>query len=110
MERILKFDTVPSKYWSMKTKIEYLQRRIIVWSILYYDFDFSAISDYDYTCIAFQLAEMQNKNKTDAEKTKYWYAFYDFDGSTGYHLYGRLSEEDKKHLSRIAQTVYENRR
>jgi hypothetical protein len=33
----------------------------------------------------------------------YGYAFYDFDGSTGYHLYSRLTEEDKHWLGLIVQ-------
>ena len=39
---------LPYKYFDIKTKIEYIERRIIIYSIMYYELNQSVISDKDY--------------------------------------------------------------
>ena len=90
-------------YWSNKLRINSLQRWIIVHSILYYELDFTLISDKIFDANAKQLVELQNTFPKDATKSKYWYVFNDFDGSTGFHLYNRLKKRDKEYLMQIAQ-------
>lgn len=101
------FDSyLPTRYWNNKTRIEYLQRRIIVFSIMYYELSESILDDKQYDSIAYQLVEYMNTTpKEILEQTKYWYVFYDFDGSTGFYLSYRLTEEDKDYLYKIAQQV-----
>jgi hypothetical protein len=41
----------------------------------------------------------------NVEESTYWYVYHDFDGSTGYHLYGRLNEKDKEYLTFLAQVL-----
>ena len=90
-------------YWSNKLRISSLQRWIIVHSILYYELDFTLVSDKIFDANAKQLVELQNTFPKDATKSKYWYVFNDFDGSTGFHLYNRLKKHDKEYLTQIAQ-------
>ena len=101
------FDSyLPTRYWNNKTRIEYIQRRIIVFSIMYYELNESPLDDKQYDSIAYQLVEYMNTTpKEILEQTKYWYVFYDFDGSTGFYLPYRLTEEDKDYLHKIAQQV-----
>ena len=99
------FDSLPMKYWDIKTRIEYLQRRIIVYSIIYYELNNSIISDRDYDIISKQLTVLQNENKEEAKKSHYWYVFKDFDGSTGFNLYYDLNKLDKEHSMMIAHMV-----
>lgn len=99
------FSKSPAKYWSIKTRIEYLQRRIAVYSILYYNFDYSAITDFEYNGISQQLARMMKENPIEAMQSRYAYAYDDFDGSTGYDIPHRLVGEDKSNLFRIANNV-----
>ena len=101
------FDSyLPTRYWNNKTRIEYIQRRIIVFSIMYYELSESPLDDKQYDSIAYQLVEYMNTtSKEILEQTKYWYVFYDFDGSTGFYLPYRLTEEDKDYLYKIAQQV-----
>lgn len=101
------FDSyLPTRYWNNKTRIEYIQRRIIVFSIMYYELNESPLDDKQYDSIAYQLVEYMNTTpKEILEQTKYWYVFYDFDGSTGFYLQYRLTEEDKDYLHKIAQQV-----
>ena len=35
----------------------------------------------------------------------YGYVFYDFDGTTGFHIYGRLNDHDKNYLDNIVTHI-----
>lgn len=91
-------------YWTDKLKINYLQRVILMHSHLYYIEDNPLISDKDYDSISKQLVELQKGKGVDwiKETTQYGYVFYDFDGSTGFDLYDRLNENDKKYIKILA--------
>lgn len=92
-------------YWSNKLRISTLQRWILVHSILYYEMDSSIVSDKMFDKNAYQLVGMQNKFPDEAKESDYWYVFYDFDASTGFHLYDRLTKKDKAWLTKIASIV-----
>lgn len=97
---------LPTKYWSTKTRIEYIQRRIIVFSIMYYELSESPLDDKQYDSIAYQLVEYMNTTpKKILEQTYYWYVFYDFDGSTGFYLPYRLNKKDKEYLTNLAGNI-----
>ena len=101
------FSKMPCIYWSDSTKISYLQRRVIVYSIMYYEHNESCISDKEYDSISYQLVELQKKaSKEDFEKSTYYYAMYDFDGSTGFDIPSRLTKKDREYLTHIAFVVH----
>lgn len=87
--------------WDNLTKIDYLQRKIIISSILYYENNESPISDKEYDEISKQLISLIRECDNKAE-SQYWYCFYDFDGTTGFDLCGRLNEKDKEYLAHLA--------
>ena len=90
------FSKPPSSNWSNISKISYLQRRVIVYSLMYYEHNESCVSDFRYDAIVHQLVRMQNESsEKELKKTTYYYAFYDFDGSTGYYLASRLKKKIK---------------
>lgn len=92
--------------WPVEEKISYLQRRVIVHSILYYLMDSSVISDRDFDSISRQLVEMMKSIPIEVcKKSRYWYCMYNFDGNTGFDLYSRLTKKDKAYLSGIAKLV-----
>lgn len=84
--------------WDLKTRIEYLQRKVILNSIAYYMYDVSFISDGYFNSIAQQLAKMMAEYG-DIKKTRYGYVFVEFDGSTGFDLYYRLKKKDRDYLT-----------
>lgn len=86
--------------WDKITCINYLQRKIILNCIAYYELNCSPLLDKTYDELSRQLVEMQKD--VDYEKTQYGYCMYDFDGTTGFDLYDRLNEQDKKYLMNIA--------
>lgn len=92
-------------YWPAREKIEYLQRRVIVASIAYYELDESYLEDKAFDDLAHQLVWYQKEYKEEAESSRYWYLMSDFDGSTGFDLYKRLNRYDRHYLERIAQMV-----
>lgn len=89
--------------WSLKDKVEFLQRKIIINSILYYYRDTNFISDNQFDEISAYLVNLQSQ--INIEDTMYGYIFYDFDGTTGFHLYDRLMEEDKNYLDIIVNHI-----
>lgn len=99
------FDKLPMRYWDEKVKIEYLQRRVLVYSIAYYELNNNIVSDSYYDAISKQLVVLQNKNKEVVKETMYGYVFKDFDGSTGFDLYHKLNKSDKEYLMDITQFV-----
>lgn len=100
------FSTMPAMYWSDTTKISYLQRRIIVYSIMYYQLNESCVPDSVYEEYVAQLLELMHTcDKNKIANSAYYYAMYDFDGSTGFHLYGRLNKKDKAYLVQLARTI-----
>lgn len=104
------FDKLPMRYWDIKTKIEYLQRRIIVYSIAYYELNNNIVSDKYYDEISKQLVVLQNENKSVVKETMYGYVFHDFDGSTGFDLYDKLNKKDKEYLMEITQMVLRSKK
>ena len=104
---MIDFSKMPCAYWSNSTKISYLQRRIIIYSIMYYEHNESCISDFEYDSISRQLVELQkNTSKEEFEKSTYYYAMHDFDGSTGFDIPSRLTKKDRDYLTNLALTIY----
>ena len=99
-------DCLPFAYWDASTIISFLQRHIIVHSILYYELNTTVISDSEFDFLSKQLVELQKQvSKEELEKSQYYYVFYDFDGSTGFHLWYRLKDSDKTYLLSISKQV-----
>ncbi len=108
---MIDFNKCPCLYWSDTTKISHLQRRIIVYSIMYYEHNESCISDREYDLISKQLVELQKSaSKEDFKKSTYYYAMYDFDGSTGFDIPSRLTKKDRNYLTNIALAIGKQRR
>lgn len=91
-------------HWDELACISHLQRRIILYSIAYYEFDCSPISDYEYDKMAHELVDRMRRCN-NVEDSRYYYAFYDYDGSTGFNLYSRLTDADKEPLMYISRTA-----
>lgn len=105
---MIDFSKAPCIYWSNSAKISYLQRRIIIWSLMYYEYDESCVSDYEYDSVSRQLVELQNKaSKEEFKKSTYYYAMHNFDGSTGFDIPSKLTKEDRQYLENIVSIVYE---
>lgn len=85
-------------YWDDKTKMQLLEKWIIIHSIIYYELDTNIVSDQVFNANCDQLINLSVADPKGFIKTKYYYTFEDFDGSTGFHLYKNLSIEDQVKL------------
>ena len=105
---MIDFSKAPCIYWSDSTKISYLQRRIIIWSIMYYEHNESCVSDFMYDSVSHQLVDLQKKaSKEEFKKSTYYYAMHDFDGSTGFDIPSRLTKKDRQYLTHIANVIHQ---
>lgn len=84
--------------WTTLEKIDFLQRKILLNSVAYYRYDLNFITDHFYDNICRQLVELQeeyeNRGGNVEKDSRFGYVFYDFDGSTGFDLYPRLTDDD----------------
>ena len=89
-------------------KLNYLQRMVLLHSIIYYDLNENAISDDYYNKLTRLLAKKvtQYKDKPVFKKTMYAYVFKDYtDGSTGFDLAHKLKKKDYEYLKILATHV-----
>jgi hypothetical protein len=89
------------QHWDTLTRINYLQRKIILCSISYYELNFNPVEDNKYDEWCKELVTLTSDCENVSE-SQYWYVYYDFDGTTGFQLYDRLSEKDKEYLVHLA--------
>lgn len=97
--------------WDNVTKLSFLQRRVIVYSIQYYMMNATVISDQQYDACARQLETLMNEcTQEECEKSRYWYCMSNFTAATGFDLYSKLTDEDREYLSHIADIVLDDYR
>lgn len=74
---------------------------------MYYEQDESCVTDKEYDSISHQLVALQKEaTQEEWEKSTYYYAMHDFDGSTGFDIPSRLTEKDRDYLTKIANMVH----
>ena len=93
-----------AEHFTLKDKVEYLQRKIILNCIAYYEFDWSPLDNDYYKQLCEQLIKLQTEYG-DISDTQYGYVMHDFDVSTGFDLYYRLTELDRTYLTNMVTTA-----
>lgn len=102
-EQYIKFK---NPYLSNINKLSILQRRILVYSIAYYELNDTIVPDLIYEKVSKQYLQLSNwVEPEELERAEYYYVFYDYDGSTGFDLIQRLCESDKEKLFNIANYI-----
>lgn len=101
-----KFDLDKYWYWSDIAKVSFLQRVIIIHSILYYEHDNPLWTDKQYDDICRQLVqEQRNMDYERFKRTQYFYCMHDFDGTTGFDIVGRITDDDKDYLMKLVSHI-----
>lgn len=85
--------------FTVKDKIELLQRFILINSYLYYELGLTIISDHRFDDECRQLCSLKLEHPEEYKNARYSYAMMDFDGSTGFDLMGKLNENDYKSIT-----------
>lgn len=57
--------------WSTTSKISHLQRRVLIYSIAYYEYSESIVSDVMYDAISKQLVQMQREFPEEVTQSTY---------------------------------------
>ena len=96
-------------YWGAQTKIELLQKWILVHSIIYYEYNKNIVSDADYDANSRQLVGLMRIDCEASKASKWHYVFKGFTGSTGFDLYSKLKKEHAEDLKTIAYHLLRGR-
>lgn len=82
--------------------MSWLQRFIIVHSVIYYELNDNAISDQVYDAKAKELVELKNRHPELWKETEYYKQFGDdYNGSTGFTLFYDLDEHQREIIMSI---------
>lgn len=87
---------------SITDQLDWLCRKIIIHSIIYYDYDTNIISDPDYDKLARKLERLVNENRDKINKCYYYECLKDYTAATGFDLKDRLTDEHRKYLEHLA--------
>lgn len=100
------FNTMPALYWSDVTKASWLQRYIILHSVLYYELDTTLITDRQFDQACQQYVQLYSSLlEEEKQSTQYFYCMANFDGTTGFDLSDKLTEDDRKRIDAIITTI-----
>lgn len=86
-------------------QISFLERFIILHSIIYYHLNSNMISDKQYDKYAKYLEKLIKLNDKEFKESQYYYAFTDYSSATGFDLYDKLNDYDKKYLTHLANNI-----
>ena len=100
----IEFNKPPFIYWSDIQKCNYLQRYIILHSIIYYILNSSVITDKKFDTVSKQLVKL-SKTIENYNKTEYYSVFKSFTGVTGFDLYYNLPVKQQNYLLGIAKNI-----
>lgn len=87
---------------SITDQLDWLCRKIIIHSIIYYDYNTNIISDPDYDKLARQLEQLVNENMDKISNCYYSECLKDYTAATGFDLKDRLEDEHRKYLEHLA--------
>lgn len=94
---------------SITDQMDFLCRKIIINSIIYYDLNENIISDKDYDEEMKLLEKIINNNRDKIKDCYYYECLKDFSSATGFDLKYKLTDEHKKYLEHLAQIVLNNK-
>lgn len=89
-------------------RISFLERYIILHSVIYYHLNSNVISDSQYDEYAKYLEKLIKLNDKEFKESQYYYAFTDYSSATGFDLYDKLNDYDKKYLIHLAIKVLQD--
>jgi len=84
-------------YVSVQSKIESLERWLLVHAIIYYEYNNNIVTDTQWDTNAYQLVDMIKQYPKDFKASYYYILYKEFDGSTGFDLPDGLKEWNREH-------------
>lgn len=93
------------KKLSTQEQIDFLERFILVHSIIYYEFNDNIITDSKYDEYAKYLYKLISLNDKEFKNSQYYYVYYDYNPATGFDLRSRLTKQDNKYITKLANNI-----
>lgn len=91
--------------------IDFLQRFMIIHSVIYYEYNDNVIDDRLYDAKAKELVGLKNSYPELWKQSMYYKQFGDdYNGSTGFTLFHDLDEHQKTIILSIINSIYRNRK
>lgn len=90
---------------SITDKISFRERQILIHSYLYYHEDTNVISDKMYDKLSYGLVDIMNKYPDEFKASDYASCFLGFDGTTGFDLIDKLTEEELYRIKVLANVL-----
>ena len=92
---------------SITDQIDWLCRKLIIHSIIYYDYNCNIISDPDYDKCAKLLEKLMNENRDKINECFYYECLKDYSSATGFDLKYKLTDVHRKYLEHLASNLLE---
>ena len=92
-------------YWEEKTKIELLQKWIIIHSIIYYQLDEMVAPDWLFDENCKQLTKFIIAHPEAFISSKYYKYFKNWNGSTGFDLFSKLEPDHQSDFKILAMRM-----
>lgn len=86
-------------------RISFLERFILIHSVIYYHLNSNIITDSKYDEYSKYLEKLIKLNDKEFTESQYYYAFIDYSSATGFDLYDRLNSKDKEYLFKLAKYI-----
>lgn len=87
--------TFSNPNFTIKDKINLLERAIMVDSFAYYELDNNILEDYQYDENTRQLLEFKRDHHSEFKKSRYYRYFDNFESGTGFDLVARMRKNKK---------------
>ena len=93
-----------SRPFTVKEKIDLLERSILVNAYAYYELNQNILADYQYDKNALQLEALKREHPDIFKKSRYYKYFADFQSGTGFDLVSKVqaSKSMQKKIERDA--------
>jgi NAD-dependent DNA ligase (contains BRCT domain type II) len=92
-------------YLNKQDRVDLMQRKLIIYSIAYYEFSNNIISDMVYDKLAKRYYKAMASSGDLLEASQYYYCMKDFHPSTGFDIYKKLNKKDKKYLTKMTNHI-----
>lgn len=86
------------------------RNQLVIHSLIYYEFNDNIVSDAIYDKWSKELAELQAKYPSESAAAPLTEMFADFDGSTGYQLAARASDNQRQRAESVLRYYLTHRR
>ena len=83
------------EWFTIKERLDLLERSILVNAYCYYEMNDNILSDRQYDMNALQFEDLKNKNPGAFRRSNYYKYFVDFESGTGFDLVSKIKSDEE---------------